>query len=419
MSEISREDNRISIQGDLRNFHFLLAQIHQCIEVAGYRDVVLDMAACTSAFQTSMLSVCAQVLAYRKAGIAFQLIPPESQTLYNLFRNTNWGYLLDPQQFDQSVFRGHSRIAATQYQSPDEQQNAVNRIMNVMLGAVPDLERSDFAAFEWAINEITDNVLVHSESSIGGIVQVSTFQRTSKSVQFVVADAGIGIPASLRFGHPEISSDTEALDRAIREGVTRDPRIGQGNGLFGSYRVCSKSKGQFQINSGHARLEFNPKTEQLSISNQTIPYSGTLVVATVDFSNPELLSDALSFKGVSYSPVDFVELKYEGADDGPIEFRLVDECTSFGSRVSGKPLRQKLSNLLKMTSTKSVRINFSGVPVTSSSFADEAFGKLFLQLGPIQFMQRVKLVNMVDTVESLINRAIQQRMQVGLSDADV
>ena len=72
-----------------------------------------------------------------------------------------------------------------------------------------------------------------------------------------------------------------------------------------------------------------------------------------------------------------------------------------------------------MTATKVVQVDFSGVPVTSSSFADEAFGKLFLQIGPMQFMQRIKLINMVDTVESLINRAIQQRMQVGLSDADL
>ena len=33
-------------------------------------------------------------------------------------------------------------------------------------------------------------------------------------------------------------------------------------------------------------------------------------------------------------------------------------------------------------------------------------------------MQCVKLVNMADTVESLVNKAITQRMTVGLSDAE-
>ena len=69
-----------------------------------------------------------------------------------------------------------------------------------------------------------------------------------------------------------------------------------------------------------------------------------------------------------------------------------------------------------MSGTAQVVIDFDGVPVVSSSFADEAFGKLFLQLGPVQFMQRVKLKNMADTVEGRINKAIAQRMQHGSAD---
>jgi anti-sigma regulatory factor (Ser/Thr protein kinase) len=338
--------------------------------------------------------------------------------LSNLFKNTNWGHFLDPKRFDPSTFRGHSRIPATQYLTPEEQQTAVNRIVNVMLGALPDLERSDFSAFEWAVNEITDNVLVHSESPIGGLVQVSMFQKKTKSVQFVVADAGIGIPTSLKQGHAEIHSDTEALDWAIREGVTRDSRIGQGNGLYGSYRVCSKSNGYFQVDSGHARLEYRPRQERLTISNQTIPYAGSLVSATIDFSNPKLLEDALQFKGVTFTPSDYLENKYEQSEGGSVAFVLSEECQSFGSRVSGKPVRQKINNILKMTNRRPVEVDFSGIPVISSSFADEAFGKLFLQLGPVRFTQCVRFTNTMDTVEWLIDKAISQRMQTGISDAD-
>ena len=126
-------------------------------------------------------------------------IPPADQKLKNLFRNTNWGHFLDPNCFERSGFKGHTRVPATQYQTADEQFEAVNRIVNVMLE--PDLrtpERSDFAAFEWAVNELTDNVLVHANSPVGGLVQVSTFVKYRKRVQFVVADAGVGIPTSLR-----------------------------------------------------------------------------------------------------------------------------------------------------------------------------------------------------------------------------
>ena len=97
---------------------------------------------------------------------------------------------------------------------------------------------------------------------------------------------------------------------------------------------------------------------------------------------------------------------------------LRDESQSFGSRVAGRPVRVKLSNIIRMTGGCAVVVDFEGVPVVSSSFADEAFGKLSLQFGPVRFMQCVKLVNMADTVESLVNKAITQRMTVGLSDAE-
>lgn len=419
MTDITRVENKIEISGNLRDFHYLLAQIHSCIEKLGYSDIVLDMTECASAFQNSMLSVCAQVMKYRKAGVDFELIPPRAPKLSNLFKNTNWGNFLDPRKFSPSTFRGHTRIPATQYQSPEEQQRAVDNIVNVILGVLPDIKRHDIAAFEWSINEITDNVLVHSDSPIGGLVQVSTFERIAKSVQFVVADAGIGIPASLKRGHPEIASDTQALDRAIREGVTRDTRIGQGNGLYGSYRVCSKSNGAFQLDSGHARLEYISHRGQLTITNHNVPYSGTLVAATIDFSDPTLLQDALQFDGRTHTPVDYIENKYEGYDGEAINFVLSEECTSFGSRISGKPVRQKLYNIIQMTNNRPIEIDFNGIPVISSSFADEAFGKLFLQLGPVKFMQSVRLINTMDTVEGLINKAISQRMKVGISDAEI
>lgn len=417
MSDIQRENNRIRVSGDLRDFHLLLAQMHNCIEKAKYTDLTIDMSEITSAFQNSMLSVCAQTIAYREAGIDIELIPPNDKKLFNLFRNTNWLHYLDPRKFDVSQFRGHTRIPATRYRTPNEQQNAVNRIVNVILGALPDLERSNLASFEWAVNEITDNVLLHSESSIGGLVQVSTFEKNTKSVQFVVADAGVGIPSTLRSGRPEINSDTDALDQAIREGVTRDKNIGQGNGLFGTYRVCSKSNGYFQVDSGHARLEYSQKNG-LSIRNQNIPYAGTLVVASIDFSDPSLLENALSFGGKTHRPTDFVETHYEGHSGGPIEFKLTAECQAFGSRVSGRPVRQRLHNIIKMSEPTLVIIDFDGIPVVSSSFADEVFGKLFLQLGPVPFMQRVRLDNMVDTVDGLVNKAIAQRMQQGSADLD-
>ena len=410
---VARDGNKVNFYGlfGASDLHRPLACIHQAVN-AGYSDIALDFSQCTAAFPGPMLALCSHVLRLRNSRVDFEVVLPRDDRLARLFRNANWAHLLEPRSHAESTFRGHSQVPATQFRTPDDQNRAVNRIVNAVLGAIPELERSDFAALEWSINEITDNVIVHAESPVGGLVQVSTFVKNQKRVEYIVADAGLGIPATLRGGRSDIRSDTEALDFAIREGVTRDPSLGQGNGLFGSYRICNLSHGRFQIDSGHAKL-FYSEDAGLAISNEPVPIEGTVVIAQIDFSNPQLLEDALQFGGRRHAPVDYVETHYEGMNSEDLHFYLKDEARTFGSRASGTPARNKLVNLLRMCPNQRVTIDCDDVPLISSSFADEVFGKLFLQLGPLTFMQRVVITNVDATVKSLIDRAIMQRSATG------
>lgn len=413
-SRIFREGNRVVFQGKFLISDLLrpLANLHQAVENAGYQDLILDFTFCTAAYAPPMLAICAQVMRLRSNHIDVRLLLPQDERLERLFRNANWAHLLEPENNPQSDFRGHTQVPAMPFTTPDEQQRAVNRIINAILGAIPDLERSELAALEWSINEITDNVLVHSQSSIGGLVQVSTFHKARKLVEYIVADAGLGIPATLRATKPSLKSDTEALEQAIREGVTRDKSVGQGNGLFGSYQICSHSKGLFQIESGHAKLLFTDR-DGLHISNEKIPYNGTLVAAQINFSVPRLLEEALKFGGKPYAPVDYIELNYERQGNAELLFVMRDESSSFGSRVAGTPIRKKLANLARMCPEQRVILDFSDVSLVSSSFADEVIGKLFIEFGPIAFMQRFELRSVDTTVRQLIDKAIAQRMASG------
>ncbi len=411
-----RKNNRLVFQGSfgLQQLHRPLAGLHQAIQEAGYVDVVLDFSECEAAYPAPMLALCAQVAKLHYEGIDFSLVLPTSDRLQRLFRNANWAYFLDPREYEPSTFRGYTQVPATLYRSPEDQFQAVNRIVNAILGAIPNIARKDFAALEWAVNELTDNVLVHSQSPVGGLVQVSTFERNAKRVMFIVADAGIGIPNSLRQGHPELTSDVDALDKAIREGVTRDKSVGQGNGLFGTYQICSHSNGSFQVESGYGKLSFYEPVG-LKIATEKVPYEGTLVVAEIDFSVPDLLQEALKFNGKVNEPFDYVESHYEDTKAQRVIFKVADEASSFGSRVAGRPLKNRLSNLARMCPAQEVIIDFADVALVSSSFADEFIGKLFAEFGPMEFMARFKLVGVSGTVQQLIDRAISQRMANGPS----
>lgn len=413
---VIRDGNRIKFQGQYRDadLHFPLACIHHAVHDYGYGDVVLDFSECTETYPGPMLALCAELLRLRRERVDAELILPEREELARLFSNANWAHLIEPRRYSPSKFRGHTQIPATQFQSPTEQNDAVNRIVNAILGGIPDIRREHFAALEWAVNELTDNVIVHSDSAIGGLVQVSSFKRNSKVVEFTIADAGLGIPTTLRSSGTFAGSDTDALDKAIREGVTRDKSIGQGNGLYGSYQICCQSGGTFQIESGHARLLFRPGQYGLEIRDQKVPVNGTLVIAKINFSDPDLLKDALNFSGKSYTPVDYIETRYEAGDSNLIRLKLGEEAKSFGSRVAGTPVQNKIYNLLKMCPGQPIEIDFDHVPLVSSSFADEVFGKLFVKLGPLEFMQRIRFKNMENTVRMLIDKAISQRVATGL-----
>lgn len=389
-----------------------IALLHHAVMEGGFNDVSLDFSECTSASSGSMLALCSEILRLRTEHVDCTLTLPKRPDLARLFKNTNWANILEPRQYGPSAFKGYTQVPAISFSSPADQHSAVNRITNAILGGIPNIERSDFAALEWAINELTDNVIVHSQSAAGGLVQVSNFHRNRKVLEFTISDCGQGIPKTLKSGGLFNGSDVGALEQAIREGITRDKSIGQGNGLFGSYQICSHSGGEFRIDSGHARLHYTP-AKGLAVRYEKIPVKGTVIVAKVDFTNPLLLQEALKFAGKKHTPVDYIETRYEDGESNIVNFKLSEETESFGSRLAGTPVATKLENLIRMHPGYAIEVNFDAIPIISSSFADEVFGKLFVGLGPMQFMQRIRFKNVAPTVQALIDRAISQRVATG------
>jgi len=137
---------------------------------------------------------------------------------------------------------------------------------------------------------------------------------------------------------------------------------------------------------------------------------GTMVVCGIDYSQPLLLEEALDIKTVRFSPVDMIETKYETTSDRNINFVLKEEATSFGSRISGTPVRTNLKNLIAFLDSNKVIVDFEDVHLVSSSFADEVFGKLFVELGPLGFSASLEMRNIDPIVKLLIDKAIVQRM---------
>lgn len=407
---IDAKGNVVEVSGPLvaRAFRPMLATLHRLIDKSGYQDVVLDFTKCTSVQAGQMLGICVQTYDYSRRGIEFDLRLPDKPQLASLFKNTNWAHLIDHQGFDPSEYQSPIRIPATRFEDADQQFAIGQRISSTLLKAV-EVEPENFNAFDWAVNEITDNVINHSRSEYGGFVQVSLF-KNRRQVQVTVADSGLGIPTTLRSGHEGLTSDVDALNSAIREGFTRDKSQGQGNGLYGCWQICMLCEGLFEIDSGYARV--TQTTSGLWVSTESVPYSGTLVIAQMDYSQPHLLEEALRIAGGRLNNMDYVESHFEHPERDVYVVEIAQEARSYGSRQAGAELRHQIKNLLNRIPRLPVHVDFEGVSLVSSSFADEVFGKLFLEIGPMEFLEFMKFENCEVTVRQIIDRAIRQRSQI-------
>lgn len=111
------------------------------------------------------------------------------------------------------------------------------------------------AGLAGAIRELADNVIQHSGAPATGI---AAFARTADRFEYVVADSGIGMLASLRRA-PEFRSlrdDLEALPLAVMPGVSRHGRgVGYGYGYRAVFLPLRAADGSVRLRSGGAVLQ--------------------------------------------------------------------------------------------------------------------------------------------------------------------
>ena len=210
---VSRDGNQILIRGDLgiQDVRRVLAVLNAAIIQRGHRQIQLNFSNCTTAFSGAMLPICAQVLKFQLSGVEFFLELPIDPRLNKLFLNTNWAFLIAPSDYSAAIHSPLSRqFPATRYGTHEEQEEKLNELLECLLSVIPNFSRAAFASVEWALNEITDNVLNHSQSDVGGLLQLSVFDLRTSRVEFTVADAGLGVPLTLRTSITSLATDADA-----------------------------------------------------------------------------------------------------------------------------------------------------------------------------------------------------------------
>ena len=275
---------------------------------------------------------------------------------------------------------------------------AVNDIVDMVLQQFDDA-RKFLPAFEWAVNEIVDNIFIHSQTKSPGVVCAQLFPNKQR-LDIAICDSGIGLRGSLG-GSFDINSDEEALRKAIERGVTRDKNIGQGNGMAGSLEILKKNEGTISVWSGTATYKMDHGKEVGIVNGQNIP--GTGVSMSFDLTKPVSLGDTwIGAEGWSY-----IDAEAERVSEHGIVIK--DVCNHTGSRPPATRIRRKILTLLPEIEG-ALKIDFEGVTSISSSFLDELLGRLNAELGNDKFNEKIIVAGLSDLHKNMANNVIAQRL---------
>ncbi|MGH2407134.1 MAG: ATP-binding protein [Candidatus Limnocylindrales bacterium] len=362
--------------------------------------VMVDLSRLEFASPGAMVPLAAIVFQLRSEGVVVDARMPSTPMAEDYFAKAGWTSAILGDDAPPRPSHRRSFVPIIRFSDHTALNAAVSATLEVV-SAYAVYPTGVLKAIEWALNEVADNVLVHAGSDVHGWMQVIATPRQGR-LSFTVADHGRGILASLRERYTDLAGDQLALEKAILPGVTRDSRVGQGNGLSGSVRIAEAMHGWVNLLSG--RGELRVMDDGRTHTQASPSYSGTVVDVTLPSGTEVDIAEALW----GHEPSSSLELSH--LVGGSIVFRVRDESPGFGNRASGLEVSNKLANVLNDMPGERVTVDFESVEFVSASFADEFLAKLIKRYGVGTFLARVGLTNMSSLVGRTVNAVVAQRM---------
>ena len=104
-------------------------------------------------------------------------------------------------------------------------------------------------------------------------------------------------------------------------------------------------------------------------------------------------------------------MRIENLEDinGNIRIQIKNESNGTGTRHAALKIKNQILNILS-EAPKHIIVDFSGVSVISSSYADELIAKLFCTLGLFQFNRLIKIVGLTDEQQLILQKSVIQRI---------
>ena len=172
-------------------------------------------------------------------------------------------------------------------------------LITVLESQLPVDNQDILKAVSYAIGEIVDNTLRHSQSQIGGYICAQTYPNLNK-LEICIIDGGIGIVESLKVENNvhkekicEFKSDSEFIQYAIEKGITSktQPKSGHsGEGLFFTSEFIKENNGKMKIISDNGMLLID-NINGVQLSKTKHSWQGTIVMLEFNLDVPVIVKD--------------------------------------------------------------------------------------------------------------------------------
>jgi hypothetical protein len=267
-------------------------------------------------------------------------------------------------------------------------------------------------SLEWSLNEIMDNVIQHSAQNTNEGFIMGQIHKKSRHIAFCICDTGIGIYNSLKNSVHAPKTPQEALTFAVKKGITRDKKMGQGNGMYGLHEIVKLNKGRLAVHSNGA--VYTLINDETTVHNGEPTISAEIGCTMVDFQLD--YANSVSIQSVFPNTSSHINTRLEQFenDNGETVYTMKEKKYGYGTRVAGQMARNEVINFHNSTQTV-ILIDFQDIKMVSSSFADEFIGKLVLYLGFFGFNNIIKLRNMNTSVQAVVQHSVSQRLAESLN----
>lgn len=373
--------------------------------------IQFNFSKCEKAFPNSLLPILCEYKILQRGGMKCTFVPPNNSSLRKIFETTGVLNQFDPKHFEPPTSASDRHLAIVHLKSADAQHRSVSETIDLLMRST-SLNASILDAFRWAYNEISGNIFDHSNSNIGGFVQLDIHHATNR-LALCVCDPGDGILKSIKSAglHHNITGDLEAIQHAIRRGFTSNPEKNQGNGLAGSLGLAKAFKGRLAVRSGSGLMVWENNSNTPVLENNNEAMYGTMIDLQMDMNlSIDNIGEIITGEPeTSYEPYSVITDGYLDLESNTLTISMKDETFGFGNRQAGIQMYNKCKNLTA-NSQYNLTINWTDVPLIASSYADEFIGKLYADIGPIDFSTKVNLIGMDRTTKHILNSVMRQRI---------